>query len=428
MLLLFKGGRVVDPSQGLDGVCDLLVAEGKIKAIGENLSLGTGEGKVFPAQGLIITPGLIDLHVHLREPGEEEKETIATGTRAAAWGGFTAVVAMPNTKPPADNVAVINFVREKAEKEGIVRVYPVGCITKERRGKELAEMGSLAAAGAVAFSDDGRPVMDARLMRNAFLYARQFRRPLISHCEDLNLADRGVMHEGYWSTLLGLKGIPAAAEEVMVAREIILAQSLGAPVHLAHVSTAGAVALICAAKEKGIPVTAEVTPHHLFLTDEAVKTYSSNTKVNPPLRTAADVVVLQAALKDGTIDVIATDHAPHTPAEKDQEFDAAPFGIVGLETAVPLVVTKLIQTGTLTWSQAVERLSLKPAGILGLPGGTLKVGAAADITVIDPELELSVDPATFQSRGRNSPFQGWRLKGWPVAVFVDGKCVMKRKL
>lgn len=424
MELLIKKGRVIDPASGIDEVMDVLVSGGTIRAVDRELSVGAGM-EVLDAAGKIVTAGLIDMHVHLREPGYEAKETIASGTRAAAMGGFTAVACMPNTQPVADNQAVITLIKERARVEGVVRVYPIGSITKGSSGEELAELADLAAAGAVAFSDDGRPVASAAMMRRALEYASMLKRPVISHCEDRQLAGDGVMHEGYYSTVLGLKGIPAAAEEVMVARDIILAELTGSPVHIAHVSTAGSVRLIREAKERGVPVTAEAAPHHFTLTDAAVEGYDTSTKVNPPLRSRDDVAALVQGLQDGTIDAIATDHAPHTIEEKDVEYDYAPFGMVGLETAVPLVATHLVAAGHLTWSQALAKMTCNPARILNLQGGTLTPGEAADITIIDPELERVVDPGSFVSRGKNSPFAGWRLNGWPVATIVGGKVVMR---
>jgi dihydroorotase len=365
--------------------------------------------------------------VHLREPGFERKETIATGTRAAARGGFTSVACMPNTRPVADNRAVVEFIREQARVSGVVNVYPIGAITKSSKGEELAEMADLAAGGAAAFSDDGQPVMNAQVMRLALEYARIGDWPLIAHCEDLHLAAEGQMHEGYWSMLLGLPGIPSSAEEVMVARDIRLAEITGSRLHIAHVSSAGTVELVRAAKKRGVKVTAEVTPHHLTLTDEIVAKsgFSTNTKVNPPLRTESDRQALLAGLKDGTIEVIATDHAPHTLEEKDREYNFAPCGISGLETAVPLVWTELIEQNVLGVEQLVACLTTNPARILGLAKGSLAVGAEADLTIIDPELSQTVRVAEFVSLGKNSPFDGFNLKGWPVATIVAGRLVMQ---
>ncbi|MGB9859315.1 MAG: dihydroorotase [Moorellaceae bacterium] len=424
MKILIRGGRVIDPAQNLDDVCDLLVAEGRVAALEKGIKPDEGT-KVLEAEGCIVAPGFIDMHVHLREPGYEQKETIATGTRAAAAGGFTAVACMPNTNPVADSGAVIAYIKEKARTEGAVRVYPIGALTKGSQGEELAEIRDLVEAGAVALSDDGRPVMNAEVMRRALEYSRLFDLPVISHCEDLNLVAGGVMHEGYMSTVLGLRGIPTAAEEVMVARDLILAELTGGRLHLAHLSTAGAVRLVKWAKERGVRVTAEVTPHHLCLTDAAVQDYNTHTKVNPPLRDEGHRSALAEALAAGTIDALATDHAPHAEEEKDVEYDLAPFGMVGLETAVPLVVTRLVKSGRLSWRRLVEAFSLVPAQILKVPGGTLAVGSVADITVIDPAKEREVDVKRFYSRGKNSPFQGWKLEGWPVATIVGGRLVME---
>ncbi|MHB1127758.1 MAG: dihydroorotase [Bacillota bacterium] len=422
MKWLIKGGRVVDPASGMDRVADVLVEHGKVVAVAKGIAAGDG-AQVIEAAGKIVTPGLVDMHVHLREPGYEAKETIASGTRAAAAGGFTGVACMPNTQPVADNAAIVAYIKSRAREEGVISVYPIGAITKGSRGEELAETGDMVCAGAVGISDDGRPVMNGEIMRRALEYASMFHIPVISHCEDINLAAGGAMHEGYWSTVLGLKGIPAAAEEVMVARDLILAEMVGARLHIAHASTAGTVRLIREAKDRGVTVTAEVTPHHLILGDEAVEGYQTTTKANPPLRTAVDREALIEGLADGTIDVIATDHAPHTTAEKDQEYDYAPFGMVGLETAVPLVVTRLVNEGRLTWAQAITALSFNPCRVLGLAGGTLRPGSAADLTIIDPELEQQVDVDKFYSRGKNSPFHGWKLKGWPVLTMAAGMVV-----
>lgn len=428
MKLLIRNGRVIDPGQQLNLLADIWIDQGKIAAITPAAPDGiSADVKVIDAAGKLVVPGLIDLHVHLREPGFERKETIATGTRAAARGGFTSVACMPNTRPVADNRAVVEFIREQARVSGVVNVYPIGAITKSSKGEELAEMADLAAGGAAAFSDDGQPVMNAQVMRLALEYARIGDWPLIAHCEDLHLAAEGQMHEGYWSMLLGLPGIPSSAEEVMVARDIRLAEITGSRLHIAHVSSAGTVELVRAAKKRGVKVTAEVTPHHLTLTDEIVAKsgFSTNTKVNPPLRTESDRQALLAGLKDGTIEVIATDHAPHTLEEKDREYNFAPCGISGLETAVPLVWTELIEQNVLGVEQLVACLTTNPARILGLAKGSLAVGAEADLTIIDPELSQTVRVAEFVSLGKNSPFDGFNLKGWPVATIVAGRLVMQ---
>ncbi|RKO67325.1 dihydroorotase [Desulfofundulus salinus] len=424
--LLIKGGRVIDPQAGKMFAADILIVEGEIAAVGPGLE--PGEGAVMDVAGKLVAPGLIDMHVHFREPGFEAKETIASGSRAAARGGFTAVACMPNTDPVADNRAVISYIKARAKEAGLVKVYPIGALTRGSRGEELTEMADLKEAGAVALSDDGRSVASAAVMRRAMQYARMVGLPVISHCEEPTLSAGGVMHEGYISTVLGLPGIPAAAEEIMVARDIILSEYTGCPLHIAHVSTAGSVRLIREAKARGVPVTAEVTPHHFTLTDRAVADYDTSTKVNPPLRTEEDVAALKEALADGTIDVIATDHAPHTLEEKDVEYQQAPFGLVGLETALGLVWTELVIPGVLSPVEAIRKLTVNPARILGLQEGVLKVGGDADITIIDPELTEVVDPATFASKGRNTPFAGRRLQGLPVATIVKGQVVYNRNL
>lgn len=422
MNLLLKGGLVVDPDKNAIEKADVLIREGEIAAV--QLGLEANDGiQVIQVEGCYVCPGFIDMHCHLREPGEEMKETVLTGARAAARGGFTAVVAMGNTKPPADTRAVIEFVKKRAE-DAPVHVYPVGCATKERRGVELAEIGDLVEGGAVALSDDGNSIMNSEVLRRVMEYSRIFDILIISHCEDTNLSAGGVMHEGHVSTLLGLRGIPRAAEEVQVARDLILAEMTGARIHIAHVSTAGSVRMIREAKKRGVRVTAEVTPHHLCLTDEAVTSYDTNTKVNPPLRTWDDIEALYEGLQDGTIDVIATDHAPHTIEEKDVEYDYAPFGISGLETAVPLVWDRLVEKGILTPQQLVQKMALNPAKILGLPERLIKIGNPAHLTVIDPRLKKRVCVDEFVSKGKNSPFDGWELTGWPVMTIVGGRVVM----
>ncbi len=420
MKLLVKGGILLDPLTGEMAGKDVLVSGGKIAGTGRDLSPGNAV-EVLDATGKYVVPGLIDMHVHLREPGYEAKETILTGTRAAVRGGFTSVACMPNTNPVADTAALIKYILHRAGEEGAAHVFPVGSITRGSKGQELAEMGDMRKAGAVAFSDDGMPVADAGLMRRAMQYARMLGVPIISHCEELELSSGGSMHEGYMSTVLGLKGIPASSEEVMVAREILLAGETGCRVHIAHVSTAGSVRLVREAKSRGVPVTAEVTPHHFTLTDEAVAGYNTSTKVNPPLRTAADVAAIKEGLADGTIDVIATDHAPHTVEEKDVEYDRAPFGLVGLETAVGLVWTGLVETGVLTPLQAITKMTLNPARVLNIPRGALEPGAIADITIIDPDLTWTVDANLFESKGRNTPFHGMTLKGRACATVTGGR-------
>lgn len=421
--LLLKNGRVMDPSQNLDEVCDVLIRDGKIAEVGKDLKAEGGEVK--DVTGQIVCPGLVDIHCHLREPGLERKETIATGTRAAAAGGFTTVMPMPNTAPVADSPASILYVRDRAKEVGVVHVYPIGAITKGSRGQELAEMSAMADAGAVAFSDDGRPVDSSRIMRLAMEYSLITKLPLIAHEEDLALVDDGDMNESAVSTVLGLRGNPAAAEETMIARDIILTRLTGARLHIAHVSTAHGVQLIREAKAEGLPITAEVTPHHLTLTEEAVRTYDTNTKVNPPLRTKNDVDALIEGLKDGTIDCVATDHAPHTIEDKVVEYHYAANGISGFETALPVLWTELVQEGRMTAMELIDKMSTSAAKIMNLPAGTLAVGAAADVTVIDPETILAVDKNEFYSKGKNTPYHERLLSGWPMLTIVDGAVVME---
>ena len=421
--LLLKSGRVIDPSQKLDEVCDVLIRDGKIAEVGKDLKAENVEVK--DVTGMIVCPGLVDIHCHLREPGLERKETIATGTRAAAAGGFTTVLPMPNTAPVADSPASILYVRDRAKEVGVVHVYPIGAITKGSKGQELAEMSAMADAGAVAFSDDGRPVDSSRMMRLAMEYSLITKLPLIAHEEDLALVDDGDMNEGAVSTVLGLRGNPAAAEETMIARDIILARLTGARLHIAHVSTAHGVQLIREAKAEGLPITAEVTPHHLTLTEEAVRTYDTNTKVNPPLRTKGDVDALIEGLKDGTIDCVATDHAPHTVEDKVVEYHYAANGISGFETALPVLWTELVQEGRLTAMELIDKMSTSAAKIMNLPAGTLETGAAADVIVIDPDTILAVDKNEFYSKGKNTPYHERLLSGWPMLTVVDGAVVME---
>jgi dihydroorotase len=422
MSLLIQNGRVVDPVNSVDGVQDVLIDGDRIQRIGRGLT-PPPEATVLDATGKVVCPGFIDMHVHLREPGLEYKETVATGTRAAAAGGFTAVCCMANTQPVNDNRSITDYILAKAATEGIVRVYPIGAVTRGLGGKELAELAELAEAGCVAFSDDGRCVMNAALYRRAMEYTLPFGAPVISHAEDHDLSHGTAMNEGVVSTELGIPGAPAAAEDVMVARDILLAELTGAHVHIAHVSTAGAVRLVRDAKARGVRVTAEVTPHHLLLTEEAVRGFDSNTKMNPPLRSKRDVEVLLEALIDGTIDCIATDHAPHAASEKEGEYDLAAFGIVGLETAVGLMLDRLVKPGALPLATLVARLSRDPARLLGLPGGSLAVGAPADVTILDLEAGWTIDPARFQSKSRNSPFGGWAITGRPWKTIVGGRIV-----
>ncbi len=429
MRKVIKGGRVLDPATGLDEVCDIVVEDGRIAGIGRGLGPAAGGDDAFivQAEGLLVMPGFIDLHCHLRTPGEEWKEDIASGTRAAAAGGYTTICCMPNTKPALDNGAMMEFIRNRAQAEGVVRVNPIGCITKGRKGESLAEIGEMVEAGAVAVSDDGSPVMNPELMRCALQYARMFGVPVSVHAEDTLLAAGGVVNLGRMSTVLGLKGIPAEAESVMVARDIQLAALTGAHLHVAHVSSAKTVELIRDAKRRGVKVTAEVTPHHLTLTEEAVQGYNTYAKCSPPLRSEEDRQALIAALADGAIDVIATDHAPHHRDDKEVEFDRAAFGISGLETAFSLVMTELVEKGRLSLRRAVECLTVAPAQIFGLEGGSLSPGAPADIVVADPGQSWVVDPSAFASKGKNTPYGGRQLKGRVIMTIAGGKVVYQAK-
>jgi dihydroorotase len=432
--ILIRGGRVLDFSANLDGVMDLLIDAGKIVSVGgdaaetawqrEGSTLSTPL-EVIDAHGLLVVPGLIDIHTHLREPGYEYKESIESGSAAAVAGGFTAIACMANTNPVNDDAAVTEYILDKARAVGLVQVFPIGAISVGLAGERLAEIGELNQAGVVGISDDGKSVMNSQLMRRALEYAGMFGLPVISHCEDTQLAAHGVMHEGRVSMELGLRGIPAQAEDIMVARDIALAELTGGRLHIAHVSTVGAVRLVHDAKARGLRVTAEVTPHHLFLTDEAVRGYDPNTKMYPPLRTAADVEALRQALKDGTIDAIATDHAPHDLADKEVEFDQAPVGIIDLETSLPLTL-RLVNEGALTLTDAIAKLTWGPSQVLGLAKGTLQVGADADVTLIDTQTEYVVDRREFRSKSRNSPFHGWTLKGRAVMTLCAGKIVYSR--
>jgi len=420
--LLIKNGRVIDPASSVDAVQDVLLKGDRIERVGATLAV-VSDTPILDASGKIVCPGFIDLHVHLREPGQEYKETVGSGTRAAAAGGFTAVCAMANTHPVNDNRAVTDYIRAKADTEGVVRVYPIGAVTRELGGAELSEMAELAEAGCVAFSDDGKCVMNAALYRRAMEYTLPFGTPLISHAEDHHLSKGAAMNEGIVSTELGVPGAPAAAEDIMVARDILLAELTGAHVHIAHLSTAGAVRLVRDAKARGVKITAEVTPHHLLLTEEAVRSFDANTKMNPPLRSKRDTEALLEGLIDGTIDCIATDHAPHAVSEKEGEFDRAAFGIVGLETAVSLLMDRLVRPGALPLATLVARLSRDPARLLGLPGGNLAAGAPADLTLLDPDASWTVDPSKFVSRSRNTPFGGWTVTGRPWKTIVGGRVV-----
>ena len=420
MTILIKGGQVVDPGR-VNGPADVLIENGKIAAVGPKLK-APANATVIDATGKVVTPGFIDLHVHFREPGFEYKETIQSGTAAAVAGGFTSVCCMPNTSPVNDNQSITEFILEKARAAGNANVFPVGAITKGSEGKELAEIGDLRRAGCVAISDDGLPVMNSLVMRRAMEYAIAFDVPVVDHCEDLHLSEGGCMNEGLVSTQLGLPGVPAAAEDVMVARNLALAELTGARLHLAHLSTAGSVRMVRDAKTRGITVTAEACPHHFMLTEEAVCGYNTHAKMNPPLRTGADVQAIKDGLRDGTIDVIATDHAPHASQEKQQEFAAAPNGIVGLETAWPLTLT-LVEEGVLSLEAAVAKLTTEPAKAFGLKKGTLAPGADADVVISDLHEGWEVDPACFRSKSRNTPFAGWKVKGRVTTTIVGGRVV-----
>lgn len=423
-MILLKNGHVVDPAQNLNGRADVLIEDDKIAAIGPEL---TAEGaQVVDVAGKVVLPGFVDMHVHLREPGREDKETILTGCQAAIHGGFTSIACMPNTTPPADNETVIEAVLYKAAKAKLADVYPIACITKGQKGEELTEMLLLHQAGAVAFSDDGRTVQHSGVLRRAMDYSKALDGLLISHCEDEDLLGSGVINEGIVSTELGLAGIPNEVEDLIIARDLRLAKLTGCRIHIAHVSTAGGVELIARAKAEGVRVTAEATPHHLCLTEEAVRGYDTNTKVNPPLRTEADRAAVFAGLKAGILDCVATDHAPHTVQEKEVEYLYAANGISGLETAVALIWTEFVATGQLTLEELALKMSKRPAEILGIDKGTLKPGKMADIVVIDPEQEKTVDPNQFYSKGKNTPFTGRRLKGWPELVVKGGQIVLKQ--
>jgi dihydroorotase len=423
MTLLIHGGTIIDPASDLHAARDVLIDNGHIARVVEPGAAGEADERV-DASGCWVVPGLIDMHVHLREPGYEYKETIETGARAAVAGGFTAVACMANTEPVNDSAAVTKFIRERAESVALARVYPIGAVSLGLRGERLAEMGEMRQAGIVAVSDDGQPIADASLMRRALEYSVMFDFPVIAHEEDPSLAGHGCMHEGPVSFRLGLKGMPAAAEEVMVARDIALTARTGGRLHIAHLSTAGSVALVRQAKERGLPVTAEVTPHHLSLTDEAVGEYDTNAKMKPPLRSSADVAALIDGLRDGTIDVIATDHAPHHRDEKEVEFEAAANGIIGLETALPLLL-RVCREADIPPATLVRALAVNPARILGVAGGSLAAGAAADVTIIDPEQRWQVEPANLCSKSRNTPFAGWQMTGRARCTVVGGRVVWR---
>jgi len=422
--LLIKNGRVVDPSQNLDGIRDVLIENNKIIQVKSKLKNNNG-AKVIDAKGMLVMPGLIDMHTHLRDPGRPDKETIASGTRAAALGGFTTICCMANTEPVIDNAAVVQYVVNKARTEGIVNVYPIGAVTKGLKGEALTEMGMMIESGAKAFSDDGKSIMDAAVMRRALEYAKQFNVAIIAHCEDLNLSHGGVMNEGALSTKIGLPGIPSLSEEVMVERDSKLAQEFG-QVHIAHVSSARSVEIIRQAKKKKAKITCETCPHYFSLTEEAVKDYDTNAKVNPPLKTEKDLKAIIRGLKDGTIDVIATDHAPHNIEEKNVEFNRAAFGLIGLETALGLVLTKLVAEKKLTLKEAIAKMTINPARILNLADkGSLKPGSDADVVIVDPKQKWVVDSSKISSKSKNSPFIGWELQGKVIHTIVGGKMVVK---
>jgi len=423
MSFLIKGGRVLDPANGIDDVRDILVEKGKISAVSQKIKT---DAEIIDAGGKLVLPGMIDMHVHLREPGREDEETIETGTSAAAHGGFTGIACMPNTTPPIDNAGIVEFILSQVKEKGSVRVYPVGAITKSLAGEELSNIGELFDAGAVAVSDDGEPVANGDLMRRALEYTKMFNLTVISHSEDKTLSSAGVMNEGRVATALGLPGIPQVAEEAAVARDIMLAELTQAKLHIAHVSTAGSVELVRRAKHKGIKVTAETAPHYFSLTEEDVRTFDTNTRVNPPLRTVHDTEAIKEGLKDGTIDVIATDHAPHTVVEKEMEFASAPPGIIGLETCFSLVLVELVNGGVLTIGEAISKMTVNPASILGLGKGTLTPGTDADITIIDPDGEYTVEK--FFSKSSNSPFIGRKLKGIVETVIVGGEIVVGNRI
>ncbi|GMR12040.1 MAG: dihydroorotase [Gemmatimonadota bacterium] len=420
--MIIKGGRVVDPGQGLDGTHDVLLDENGIIEVAGRIDAPEGAVEI-DASGMIVTPGLIDVHVHLREPGGEHKETIETGARAAVAGGFTAICAMPNTDPPVDDPATVGFVKAQGERAGAARVYPVGAISVGLEGRQLAEVGEMVEAGAVAITDDGHSVMDSGLMRMALEYAQAFGIPVADHPEDLGLSAEGVMNESVVSTRLGLRGKPNASEDIHIVRDLLLAEFTGGRIHLQHISTAFGVEAIRRAKTRGVRVTAEATPHHLLLTDEAVDGYLTDAKMNPPLRSAKDRAAVQEGLAEGTLDMIATDHAPHHYDEKEQAFDDAPFGIVGLETSLGLILTHLVEKGVIDISTMVDRMSRAPAEAFSLPGGSLIPGSVADVTVIDPVAEWTVDRKAFRSKSRNQPFDTWKLRGRPRLTIVRGRIV-----
>ena len=423
--LILKGGRVIDPSNGRDGAFDVLIEDGRVARVAKDLPVDDAEVMEI-ARGWIVAPGLVDMHVHLREPGQEHKETIETGTASAVAGGFTAVACMPNTEPVNDHAGITQFILKRAAEARLAKVYPIGAVSLGSKGEQLAELGEQKAAGCVAFSDDGRPIADALLMRRALEYAGMLGAPIIDHCEEPALKGEGVAHEGYYASLLGLRGIPGAAESVMVERDISLAELTGAHVHIAHLSARQSLRAVRAGKARGIRVTCEVAPHHFTLTDELLDgpiKYDTNLKMNPPLRETADRDALLEGIADGTVDAIATDHAPHHLDEKVVEFDRAPFGIVGLETAVSIVFDRLVHSGRVSLARMIELLSVNPARLLGVAGGSLGEGAPADITILAPDMPVIIDAARLRSRSKNTPFHGWTFRGGVAATLVDGRLV-----
>jgi len=424
---LIRGGRVIDPANKIDNVADILIEDGKIAAVEKGLAnknIANG-AEVIDANGKVVAPGLVDMHVHLRDPGRTDEETVESGLRAAIKGGFTSVACMPNTDPVIDSASVVDYIKGQAAETGFGNVYPIGSITHGLQGERLSEMGELIESGAVAFSDDGKCVANSQLMRRALEYSRIWDKAVISHAEEPYLARGGQIHEGYWSTVLGLKGIPAAAEEVIVARDIILTELTGGRLHIAHLSTAGSLDLVKRAKERGVNVTCEVTPHHLVLTDESLQGYDTNFKVNPPLRSKEDVEALRQGLKDGIIDAIASDHAPHARHEKETEFDYAPFGLIGLETTLGLILTKIVDEGVISMGEAIAKMSKGPADILGIDRGSIGAGDIADLVIIDTKAILEVDTNKFESKSRNTPYGGWELKGVATEVFSSGKPIIR---